>query len=650
MQKEKAKRNSDLQGGEGHSFNPSHFRGGGGADPKALGANAPAPLFIDDDSFSNTGQDQKEGHDGFFAPLAPVQYDIGRMAVSPYSAKSAKDEPPPKQAAPAPSKKKDKAEAAPARPADYRQWPKTPAPTSKVKAPVKVKARASRRKSANRGPANLGHAVPEKDFVPWDPRIGAPKEPDPETTKTKPAKPKKVLTLIEKRKLEAEGGRRGRARNLIERRKQEELRRQQEGEVKMKVKLGTSLDGFSPEEYEALLKKEASSAPIMESEAWATETDPDIDEEVGLLDWSGDEVDDPFIGTLKKKQAQKKQKKAMKQQKQKQKQKQANDGKGGKEQQQQQGQSGEKKKGGFCGFGPSTFCCFCCCLVIAFYVIIQGVMTSLTYSQGLLGAGFPSPTPVPTSWAYCRDFDNEALAEMGHKCDFLAHRGECVDQLCPTCPYAYYCDRSCSLCPTAAPTEAPTWVPWPNPTPSPSLGPTSSPPTPAPTSPPPSAQPTPRPTHQPTPVPASGPTAKPSPAPSILPTSTPTPLPTAQPTPVPASVPTRQPSFNPTSLPSLPPSPSPTEPPTPVPSTSPTQTPVLAPTPVCLDQDEKLMESTSKQCSHWALHGHCALVFCPMCLFAHLCDRSCGFCFDKHGEYRTDTGIIHADPELAGTF
>eukprot|EP00614_Pseudopedinella_elastica_P030915 CAMPEP_0172628586 /NCGR_PEP_ID=MMETSP1068-20121228/162753_1 /TAXON_ID=35684 /ORGANISM="Pseudopedinella elastica, Strain CCMP716" /LENGTH=629 /DNA_ID=CAMNT_0013438847 /DNA_START=143 /DNA_END=2031 /DNA_ORIENTATION=- len=456
MQKEKAKRNSDLQGGEGHSFNPSHFRGGGGADTKALGANAPAPLFIDDDSFSNTGQDQKEGHDGFFAPLAPVQYDIGRMAVSPYSAKSAKDEPPPKQAAPAPSKKKDKAEAAPARPADYRQWPQTPAPTSKVKAPVKVKARASRRKSANRGPANLGHAVPEKDFVPWDPRIGAPKEPDPETTKTKPAKPKKVLTLIEKRKLEAEGGRRGRARNLIERRKQEELRRQQEGEVKMKVKLGTSLDGFSPEEYEALLKKEASSAPIMESEAWATETEPDIDEEVGLLDWSGDEVDDPFIGTLKKKQAQKKQKKAMKQQKskQKQKQKQANDGKGGMEQQQQQGQSGEKKKGGFCGFGPSTFCCFCCCLVIAFYVIIQGVMTSLTYSQGLLGAGFPSPTPVPTSWAYCRDFDNEALAEMGHKCDFLAHRGECVDQLCPTCPYAYYCDRSCSLCPTAAPTEA----------------------------------------------------------------------------------------------------------------------------------------------------------------------------------------------------
>ena len=77
----------------------------------------------------------------------------------------------------------------------------------------------------------------------------------------------------------------------------------------------------------------------------------------------------------------------------------------------------------------------------------------------------PAPIPAPTS-SSCADDDVAVTAAVGSDCATASARGYCDTYLCPTCPYAGYCDISCGFCSTVtkAPTRAPTTSLTPAPT------------------------------------------------------------------------------------------------------------------------------------------------------------------------------------------
>lgn len=196
-----------------------------------------------------------------------------------------------------------------------------------------------------------------------------------------------------------------------------------------------------------------------------------------------------------------------------------------------------------------------------------------------------TPTPVPTDQpttteptllpsAYptiCADRSPPGVCITVLSLDTSA----CVTRYCPSCKFAFACDKTCGYCESE--------LPSPDPTPQPTVPPTSCPtevPTPKPSGPPsvlPTGEPSSSPSSNPSALPTSLPSAQPSSLPSAPPSSLPSAPPSSFPSEVPSSLPSGPPSSLPSALPSLYPSAQPTSLYKPTSAPSPIYWPTLAP-------------------------------------------------------------------------
>jgi len=191
-----------------------------------------------------------------------------------------------------------------------------------------------------------------------------------------------------------------------------------------------------------------------------------------------------------------------------------------------------------------------------------------------------------TNWGYGEPNDYGG----GEDCVEMKSNGEWNDQSCST-EFAFVCQQSPTLMPTAAPTHAPTEAPTDAPTEAPTKSPTEAP------------------TDAPTEAPTDAPTEAPTDAPTEAPTDTPTEAPTDAPTEAPTDVPTEAPTDAPTVAQTEAPTDAPTEAPTDAPTNAPTETPTGAPTeaPSAAPTLAPTQSSCNPEAEGYALWGNASL-------------------------------------------